>query len=268
MEIELPSQKSGLFKDIVELVGHVCGEVDITVTKTAMAIQCMDLAHAVLLDITLPVGWFTRFVLSNDVPSHFGVRIKDFVAVLGCRSKQQSIIISASPDDVDKITVAFSCGDKGDFDKEFELPLYEFDRDVLEIPEREHDVDMTMQATRLFKLVSELESFGPATRVDCDDTHIMFSSREGPISMHAHIDVAELEDYALPEEGVTETFAATYLVMAAAFAKLSKYAYVSKTVTVHFTAMQPAEFIFVLGEGVDAPRVRAIVAPKIANDDE
>ena len=268
MEIVLPPQKSALFKDVVELVGRVCGDVDISITPTGLTIQCMDVAHAVLLDLTMPAGWFDKFALSGGKSSNYGVRIKDFVAVLSCRSKTQSITMSAPPDTADKITLAFGQGTKGDFDKEFELPLYDFDQDLLDIPEREHDVDLTLPASRLFTLVSELESFGPDVQVKCNDEHIVFSSREGQISMSAQIDVAELEDYALPEDGMSETFAAMYLVMALAFAKLSKYAYVAKTVTVHFTATQPAEFWFVLGQGGDAPRVRAIVAPKLADDDD
>ena len=268
MEIQLPSQKSALFKDVVELVGRVCGEVDISVTPKGLAIQCMDLAHAVLIDLVMPAGWFAKFTLPDETSSHFGVRIKDLVAVLNCRSKQQSITITTSLGTADKITVAFGEGAKGDFNKEFELPLYDFDQDLLDIPEREHDVDLTLPSSRLFTLVSELESFGPDVRVDCHDERIVFSSREGQIAMSAQIDVTELEDYALPEEGTSETFAATYLVMAAAFAKLSKYAYVANTVTVHFTAMQPAEFSFVLGQGGDAPLVRAIVAPKLSDDED
>ena len=268
MELKLTSQKSALFKDLIELVGRVCDEIDIHVTEAGLSVQCMDVAHAVLLELTIPSGWFDKFVLLTFLPSNFGVRIKDIVAVLGCRSKQQSITISASTATVDKITVAFADGAKGDFDKEFELPLYDFDRDIMEVPESEHDVDLTLPATRLFTLVSELEGFGPDVRVECNDEHIVFSSREGTISMNATINVAELEDYALPEEGITETFAATYLVMAASFAKLAKYVYVSKTVAVHFTAAHPAEFQFVLGEGEHAPKVRAIVAPKLADDDD
>jgi hypothetical protein len=86
--------------------------------------------------------------------------------------------------------------------------------------------------------------------------------------MAASLSVEEMDDYALPEGGVEEVFASKFLTDACMFARLCRYAYVPKTIGVHFNRGRPAEFNVLLGSTADGPRVRTLVAPRISDDDE
>ena len=205
--------------------------------------------------------------LSDEHPTTaFGVRLSDILTVLGCRSKTQSMTMACSGSDADKYSLAFAEGGSGDLDKEFELPMYDFDCSRFELPEREHDVDLELSATRVLKLVQELEVFGENVTVDCNDDAVTFCASSITISMKATLDVSELESYAVPEGGIKNTFATSYLVLVAGFAKLSKYLSVPDKVEVHFNEATPAEFFFKLGTGDDAPTVLGVVAPKVTDD--
>lgn len=264
MHFTIACQYAGLFRDLVDCIAHTSHEVEFHASTDGLAVQCMDVSHAVLIDVVLPAEWFTTFECPKDLV--WGVSLKDISAVLGCRAKRQLLMVDAATK-LDRVVVAFSDGEDSDIAKEFELPMYDFNADRLEVPDSEHDVDLTLDSSRFAKLLAELESFGPEVRVECRDDAVGFKSQAGTIAMAATLPQADMTEYALPEEGVDEVFASNFLVTAACFAKLAKYASVPKSMAVHFSAGRPAELQFVLGTGASAPTVRSIVAPRM-NDAE
>lgn len=236
-----------------------------TADADGISFQCMDTTHAMLADSVLPSSWFTSYDCADTVV--WGLSLKDLTRVLGCRSKLQTVAIEVEKGS-DSITVRFSDGDKADFPKEFIVPQYDFQIDRLEIPETEHDVDLVLDSARFVKLLTELETFGNETQVQCSDDEICFRSKDGPISMQATLPQTDMVEYALPEDGVDEVFASRFLVVAAGFATLTKFASVPKTMQVHFNASRPAWFVFTLGAGATAPSVSTMVAPRVSDADE
>jgi hypothetical protein len=124
-----------------------------------------------------------------------------------------------------------------------------------------------LDSSRFIKLLAELETFGAETQIKCDDAAISFKSKDGPISMSATLPQSDMVEYALPEESVNEVFSSKFLVTAAGFAKLSRYASVPKNMEVHINVSRPAQFTFTLGTGEHAPIVRTMVAPRMADNE-
>jgi proliferating cell nuclear antigen PCNA len=266
MEFTLQPPKAALFKDLVDGINRVACDIELAFGVNGLSIQCTDTCHATLVETTVPAAWLDLTVSVDHPTTTFGVRLSDIITVLGCRSKTQSMTMICSGSDSDKYAVSFTGGSSGDLDKEFELPMYDFDCPRFELPEREHDVDLELSATRVLKLVQELEVFGEDVVVECNDDAVTFCASSITISMKATLDVSELESYAVPEGGIKNTFATSYLVLVAGFAKLSKYLSVPDKVDVHFNDATPAEFFFKLGTGEDAPTVLGVVAPKVIDD--
>jgi len=264
MKLSILSQKAGLFKDLLDCIEKITTEVQFTCDDDGLSLQCMDSSHAMLVDLNVPGSWFTAYNAPQSVT--WGTSLKELCAVLGCRAKKQTIHIDVDPE-TDKIFVAFLDGDDTDIAKEFEINQYDFDSERLAVPDDEHDVDLSVDSVRFGKLLTELESFGGEVQINCTDEAVRFKSREGPVSMSATLPQSDMTDYALPEEGVSEVFASSYLLVAASFAKLSKYATVPRTMDVHLNRSRPAHFRFVLGEGENPPVVEAIVAPRMGDDD-
>lgn len=268
MEFTLQPPKAALFKDLVDGINRVSDEVELCFADNGLSIQCTDTSHATLVDIVIPTAWLDLKMSDGHPTTTFGVRLSDILIVLGCRSKNQNMTIICRGSDTDKYSVSFAEGASGDLNKEFELPMYDFDCSRFELPDREHDVDLELSATRVLKLVKELEVFGDEVSVDCNDDAVTFCASSITISMKATLDVSELESYAVPEGGVKNTFATSYLASVAGFAKLSKYLSVPDMVTIHFNENTPAEFFFKLGTGDDAPTILGVVAPKIVDESD
>jgi len=266
MEFTLKSPKAALFKDLVDGINRVASEVELAFSVHGLNIQCMDTGHATLIEAIVPAAWLELTVSADHPTITFGVRLSDIITVLGCRSKSQSMTMICSGSESDKYALSFTGGSSGDLNKEFELPMYDFDCLRFELPEREHDVDLELSATRVLKLVQELEVFGENVAVECNDDAVTFCASSITLSMKATLDVSDLESYAVPEGGIKNTFATSYLVLVAGFAKLSKYLSVPDKVEVHFNEATPAEFFFRLGTGDDAPTVLGVVAPKVVDD--
>lgn len=266
MEFSLQPPKAALFKDLVEGINRIATEVEVRFDSTGLSIQCTDTGHATLVETTVPAAWLDLTLKDERPTTIFGVRLSDILIVLGCRSKSQTMTMSCSGTESDKYLIAFTEGASGDLGKEFELPMYDFDCERFELPEREHDVDLELRATRVLKLVQELEAFGSDVTVDCNDDAVTFCASSITLSMKATLDVSELESYAVPEGGIKNTFATSYLVSVAGFAKLTKYLSVPDKVEIHFNEATPAEFFFKLGTGDDAPTVLGVVAPKVVDD--
>ena len=266
MEFTIQPPKAALLKDLVDGINRVATDVELMFDSRGLSIQCTDTGHATLIETVVPTAWL-GLILDDDHPTTtFGVRLSDILTVLGCRSKTQTMTMKCGGTDSDKYSISFAEGSSGDLDKDFELPMYDFDCSRFELPEREHDVDLELSATRILKLVQELEVFGQDVTVDCNDDAVTFCASSITLSMKATLDVSELESYAVPEGGIKNTFATSYLVSVAGFAKLSKYLSVPDKVEVHFNESTPAEFFFKLGTGDDAPTVLGVVAPKVVDD--
>ena len=81
----------------------------------------------------------------------FGVKLKIFAKVLNCWKDKQIITIDNVTED--KWRILFS---SDSIEKTFEMSLFDFDNQLLEIPDVDYDVDTTIRSNLVQELVSEM----------------------------------------------------------------------------------------------------------------
>ena len=102
----------------------------------------MDPAHVCLFELTLEKDWFETFEMGKKEKSLvFGVKLKIFSKVLNCWKDDQTITIDNVRED--RWRIQFS---SDSIEKTFEMSLFDFDHELLEIPHVEYDVDTTLKS--------------------------------------------------------------------------------------------------------------------------
>lgn len=229
------------FCSLFHLSSAICEDVNINISKDRMFIQGMDPAHVCLFELTLEKDWFETFEMGKKEESLvFGVKLKIFSKVLNCWKDDQTITIDNVRED--KWRIQFS---SESIEKTFEMSLFDFDHELLEIPEVEYDVDTTIKSNLIQELVSEMGEFGEIVEIKCDDENIHFTTKQNisETQVENKLNVEEFESYSIIEDGnVCSDYSLQYLQSIVQFSRISK------EVELNISNDYPLRFTYSLGE--------------------
>ena len=229
------------FCSLFQLSASICEDVNINVSEDKIFIQGMDPAHVCLFELTLEKDWFETFEMGNDEKSLvFGVKLKIFSKVLNCWKDNQTITIDNVKED--RWRIQFSCDS---IEKTFEMSLFDFDNELLEIPEVEYDVDTNIRSNLIQELVNEMGDFGEIVEIKCSDENIHFTTKQNinETQVENKLNVDELEGYSIVEEGsVCSEYSLQYLQNIVQFSR------VSKEVEMNISNDYPMRFTYSLGD--------------------
>ncbi len=262
MQCSIGAPKSGLFKDLFDLIGQFADEITLCWGTAGLFVQGMDASHAVLFQLVLPSAWFDSYSGYAGAVT-VGLQRKSLAAVLACRGREQSMQIDVDAQG-NELALTFT-GEGGTFGRDFVLQGYDFSWERLDVPQTEHDSDLVLSSRELLAMAQQLASFGEDVAVVCNDDGVSMTCRGGDVKMTVALPVDSLEEYNVSEDGVSCVLMAKYLAGAAAFAKLAKYAEVANDAKVHFNSERPMEMEFDLG--APGATVRVVVCPRMDDDD-
>lgn len=241
------------FCSLFQLSSAICDDVNIHVSDEKIFIQGMDHAHVCLFELTLEKDWFQTFEMGKEEKSLvFGVKLKIFAKVLNCWKDKQIITIDNVTED--KWRILFS---SDSIEKTFEMSLFDFDNQLLEIPDVDYDVDTTIRSNLVQELVSEMGEFGEIVEIRCSDDDIHFTTKQNSneTQVENKLNVDELESYSIVEEGsVCSEYSLQYLQNIVQFSR------VSKEVEINISNDYPLRFTYSLG---DNNKIRLWVSPRI-----
>ncbi len=252
-----------MLKKLLEVVGHVSELAVIRFSPTGAQLQTMDPTRVCLAEIHLPESWFENYKCPTDcnLSTSMGLLVK----MLGCAERGQSAVLQTTASKSGEgWELVLSGGDDGTFRKEFMLPLYDLDDEVMEIPDMEADVDFVMSAGHWAKTIDELAIFGKDIKVTCGDDGTKMTAREveSGSGMSCLIGLDDVTSYEACDETIEMEYAAKLLQQTAAARHASCLGPVGD-VTVHFSEGRPVDIEYQLGEGGTA---RFLIAPRIIND--
>lgn len=229
------------FCSLFQLSAAICEDVNINISGDRLFIQGMDAAHVCLYELTLNNDWFESFEMGKKEKSLvFGVKLKIFSKVLNCWKDDQTITIDNVKQD--KWRIQFS---SDSIEKTFEMCLFDFDHETLEIPEVDYDVDTTLKSNLIQELVSEMGEFGEIVEIKCSDENIHFTTKQNisETQVENKLNVDELESYSIVEEGsVCSEYSLQYLQNIVQFSR------VSKEVEMNISNDYPLRFTYSLGD--------------------
>lgn len=252
-----------MLKKLLEVIANVSELAVIRFSPTGALIQTMDPTRVCLVDVRLPASWFENYKCQTacDLSTSMAILVK----MLGCAEHSQNTLLqSIKSKSGDRWELILSGGGNGTFRKEFMLPLYNLDDELMEIPDMEADVDFVISAGHWAKTLDELAIFGKNIKVTCgeDGTKMSTKEVESDSGMSCLIGLNDVTSYEACDETIEIQFATKLLQQTAATRHASCLGPVGD-VTVHFSEGRPADIEYQLGEGATA---RFLIAPRI-NDD-
>ena len=239
------------FINIFNHLKHFTDNINLMVNPDKLYIQGMDQSHVCVYELSLDKTWFNVWDVSSD--ETYGIHIPIFNKILHTCSDKQTIKVYSN--DSDKLEIEFSSEAKGDFNKFFEIPLMDIDSDLLNIPDCDYEVDITMDAKKFKSLVDELSNFSDTLDIQCNEGNFSIEANGDAANMKVIIDMNDIDSYSVIEdETVNASFGIRYLSQMCQFHKLATNCsiYISRNIPIQIKY-----------EMNDSSMMRFYLAPKI-----
>jgi len=201
------------------------------VNKDRLYVQGMDSSHVCVYELTLDKSWFNLWDVSVD--EVYGIHLPIFNKILHTCSDKQSIKIYSN--DTDKLEIEFSSDVKGDFNKYFEIPLMDIESDMLNIPECDYEVDITMDSKKFKSLLDELSNFSDTLTIRCNEDNCSIEANGDSANMKVVIDINDVDSYSVIEDETVEaSFGIRYLNQMCQFHKIASSCsiYISRNIPI------------------------------------
>ena len=269
MKVIIPADRAETFQQIFGNIKLLTQTITIYFEESRLFMQTMDSSHVSIVECVLPASWFALYSLESAAFS-IGLDVVLFSKILSTRDRgmQQGIVLQMD-EQREHLTIYMtsggvnnSGGDATLINKEFDMPLIELDSDLLDIPEIDYDVEMSLQSADFAELIHQLRIFGDTLDMECSETNIAMNSiSHDKGRMRSRIDIDRLTSFAINEgETIRISFSLRYLNDICAFHKLSA------TVDLKLQAESPLRVTYGL-QSEDA-YVRFYLAPKISDNEE
>jgi len=239
------------FINIFNHLKHFTDNINLMVNPDKLYIQGMDTSHVCVYELSLDKTWFNLWDVTVD--ETYGIHLPIFNKILHTCSDKQTIKVYS--DDTAKLEIEFSSEVKGDFNKFFDIPLMDIESDLLNIPECDYEVDITMDAKKFKSLVDELSNFSDTLDIRCNEGNFSIEANGDAANMKVIIDMNDIESYSVIEdETVTASFGVRYLSQMCQFHKLATNCsiYISRNIPIQIKY-----------EMNDSSMMRFYLAPKI-----
>tara|TARA_Y100000389_G_scaffold108521_1_gene105658 strand:+ start:5390 stop:6154 length:765 start_codon:yes stop_codon:yes gene_type:complete len=241
------------FQTLFNLLSTICDDVNINIRENEMFIQGMDMGHICLFELNITSAWFDEYNYDKDAPI-FGVKLSILSKILSCLGDKQNITIDNKRQD--KLNIYFN---SEELYKCFEMCLFDFDIEMLEIPNVTYDADITLNSSIINSILSELFSFGSVVEINTTEEYMNFKSKynTNETQVENRLNISDLEEYAIIEDGnITQEFSLQYLQKIVQFSKLSN------EVEINFSEGLPLKFKYNLS---DNDNVSIWISPRVNN---
>lgn len=256
-------------KRLLEVVSGISDLTTFRFSDEGMRLQTMDGSHVCLIDIWLPESWFESYKCPDDVQLETSLVL--LVKMLGCiEHGQRAWLMHLQEKKKDLVTDGWalwlSGGGKETFDKDFKVPLFDLDEELMGVPEVDTDTDIVLSSTRWAKVIDELSNFGDVAEVRCtaDATHIAASDQSKGTRMECKIGLDDVDGYEAREEEFRISFPLNFMHRAAAVRHAAAMG-PSHMVTINITEGIPLITDYDLGDGASA---KFYLAPRVDDNSD
>ena len=217
-------QKMAHFSIILHHLKQFTDTIVIYFDPDRLYVQGLDGCHCCLFECKLTSQWFDLydFDASRDQPS-IGVNICILDKIMNTRCSGHNIELMAEPAS-DKLGVNFvKVGPECPvIDLFFEIPLIDISSDIMEIPDSETSVDLTMSTIKYQELMSQMSMFSSEVQFTFGEDNIKLYASGNEGSMRTEIKFGDVQEYAVTEGSeLTQAYSLKYINMICNFHKLN-----------------------------------------------
>jgi len=236
--------------------------INITFSNEGVYFQGLDGSHCCLFECKINKEWFDSYEYVEKNPqTNLGINIKIMYKILNIRKDNQSIEIytTSKTDKLNVDLISIDDNSSKNFDKFFEMPLFNIDVVNMNIVMDETDVDLVIQSKRMCELMSELILFNQNLTMNFNEEKIKMIASGEIGKMEVRIDLDNVAEYAIGEGiEITESYSINHINMMCNFCKLNT------DFVMGFVKEKPMKGTYNLG---DDSFISFYLAPRI-NDDE
>jgi len=268
MNIIIKNQmKADIFVSIFQYISKFTENMNLMFQTDRLYMQSINTSHVVILELSLPKEWFDIYEISEN-SLILGVNTTLFYKVLKKREKNQQIKMcynntANNTSMSDRLQFFFSADKDKDkdkdedkktkkedeliFDKDFEIPLFDIDEELLSIPDIDYQAELSLSTDKFANLISQLKDFGETLEIECSEDKIILSSHSSENGkMITRILIEDLTEFSIEENEIIQMeFALKYLYDICLYQKISKF------VELKISKDFPMRIMFPLGSDTD-----------------
>ena len=219
------SSKCDTFVSIFQHLKQFTEHINIRFSEEEMFIQSMDAGRVLIFEIQLPAEWFNAYELGTGSTT-IGIHTSLLYKILNVKEKNQEIVLSTKDNEYLSIQLLNS-PIKEIFDKQFEIPLLDLNYELMEIPEFDHQAEVSLASTTFATLINQLRIFGESVTIQCSEETIQLTADSIEGKMTTNIPIDDLDEFAIEENKHLQlTFALKHIHDICLYHKIAKHIYI------------------------------------------
>jgi proliferating cell nuclear antigen PCNA len=256
------AELAGKFVAMWKAIATICDQINIQFTPDGLAAQGMDSAHCSLFEFKVTKPWFSTY----EAPEHttVGLNMGIMSKIMGMRQPKQSVGMRVAGD---KFEIEYKSEEKDEVNRAFIVPTVDLDAEMLEVPETEPDVELTLASAKFAQIIGQMSVFGDVIEFKVEGEDMTMTADGDAGTMRVGLNDTDLEEFSVTEDlSLKQSFALRYLGMFAGFSKVNTF------VRLSLTENMPVVVRFPLDANVSTDPdmcsenyVRLYLAPKIAD---
>lgn len=233
--------------------------VTLRFSEDGIDVQGLDGSHVSLFEWKLTRPWFTEYEWNGDEDVETASLATGIMHKVISTFHQDQTMTMEIKGNGDNVSLSFTSG-KETCDKHFELPLIDVDNDLLEIPEKDSDIDLVISSKKFSELISQFEIFDDTLSFKFSDEDIVMKATGVDGSMKASMSLDDVTEFALAEDKdeIKQSFALRYIKMMCNFSKIST------ETNMEFTVGSPMRLKYNMA---DESYIQFYLAPKLGDED-
>lgn len=259
------TELAGKFVAMLKGISVLCDTITIRFTSDRLVAQGMDSSHCSLFEFKLEKDWFTEYTVEAETVVSLNLAI--ISKIVAMRQPKQEVAMCVSGD---KFEIEYKSEVADEFNRAFAIPTVDIECEVMEIPERDSEVDLTLMSSKFAQIVNQMSVFGDVIDFATanDDMTMVTEGDQG--TMRVGLDETDLEEFSITEGTVLhQSFALRYLAMFAAFSKVNSFVRLSLTEDNPIIAKYPLDVNVAADPNMDSENyIRLYLAPKISDMDD
>lgn len=144
-------------------ISRITSDININPNEEGLYLQGMDSAHCCLAEAMIDKDWFSEYSPGEHVP--VGINTIMLSKVIDCWAQGYTIQMTTN-DENSSIHIVFR-GEKL-ITKEFNIPQMTIDKDIVDIPVVDYDMDLTIVSTEFKNIIDELKMFDDTLIISCN----------------------------------------------------------------------------------------------------
>lgn len=246
------------FITVFKGISRITGDININPNEEGLYLQGMDSAQYCLVEVKIDKDWFCEYCQGENVA--VGINTAMLSKVIDCWALGYTIQMTTN-DETSSINIIFE--GENLITKEFNIPQITIERDIVNIPSVEYDMDLTIVSTEFKNIIDELKMFDYTLVISCtlDCIELTSSGDEGKACLK--IKDEDIVEYAVAlEDG--DTF--TQRVSINMVSNCCSICKINNEVSVHCSKDTPLKISYSL-DGTDTvvspSYIRFFIAPKV-----